>query len=396
MEDIFPLVKEWRRHLHRHPELSGQEKKSARFISQILKLHHIEHETGIGGHGLVAWINRRSPGPELAFRADFDALPLSDHKNTDYASLNPGVMHACAHDGHAAVLLGLAVTLARHAKSLPGPVRLIFQPAEENGQGAAAMLEDGLFQTPPLAIFGFHFFPEMEVGSVRLHRQTFMATTEHFTITIKGRSAHACSPEKSIDAIQVASHLILALNHLTSKNIDPVDPALISIGTISGGQASNIIADRVTMTGTIRTLSQAQHQRLHNALRRIVTELPQAFAAEAEIELSQAAPALSNDPRLDKPLIDILSDCPAITHFEDNGPPLLGGEDFARFAELVPGCYLFFGCGNQARGLVHPLHSSLFDIDEQALEIALAALFAIARSGQKIQTALRADIHPER
>jgi len=396
MDNIFPLVKEWRRHLHRHPEISGQEKKSAQFISRILSHHHIEHETGIGGHGLVAWINRQSPGPELAFRADFDALPLSDHKDSDYASVNPGVMHACAHDGHAAVLLGLAVTLDQHATSLPGPVRLIFQPAEENGQGATAMLEDGLFQSPPLAIFGFHFFPEMETGSVRLHRQPFMAATEHFTITIKGRSAHACMPEKSIDAIQVAAHLVLALNHLTSKNIDPVDPALISIGTISGGQASNIIADRVIMTGTIRTLSQTQHQRLHNALQRIVRELPQAFAAEAEILISQAAPALSNDPRLCDLMVDILSPCPAITHVEDNGQPMLGGEDFARFAELVPGGYLFFGCGNQARGLVHPLHSSLFDLDEKALEIALQTLFAIALSGRKVQTALRTDIRPGR
>ncbi len=381
---IFPLVRQWRRHLHRHPELSGQEQESARFISQILQQYKIEHETGIGGYGIVAWINRQAKGPEIAFRADFDALPLNDHKKTDYASSNPGVMHACAHDAHAAVLLGLAVALTETPQSLSSPIKLIFQPAEENGQGALAMLEDGIFQEPPAAIFGFHFFPEMEVGSARLHRQAFMAATEHFTITVKGLSAHACMPEKSIDAIQVAAHLILAFNHLTSKNIDPIDPALISIGTINGGTTSNIIADQVTLTGTIRSLSQEQHRRLHQALKRIVTELPKAFGAEAEINISEVAPALINDPRLCDLLTGILSEHPALSHFEDNGQPLLGGEDFARFAEQVPGCYLFFGCGNHERGIIHPLHSSLFDIDEKALTIALQTIYTIALQGHTI------------
>ncbi|MEA1922859.1 MAG: M20 family metallopeptidase [Pseudomonadota bacterium] len=381
---IFPLVREWRRHLHRHPELSGQEQESAHFISQILTQYGIEHQTDIGGHGIVAWINRQAQGPDIAFRADFDALPLNDHKKTDYASTIPGVMHACAHDGHAAVLLGLAVALAKNPQQLSSPIRLIFQPAEENGQGAIAMLKDGLFKERPAAIFGFHFFPQMEVGSARLHRQAFMAATEHFVITIKGRSAHACMPEKAIDAIQVAAHLILALNHLTTKNIDPIDPALISIGMINGGTTSNIIADQVTLTGTIRTLSPEQHQRLHTALIRVVNDLPKAFAAEAEIKISEVAPALVNDPRLCELMTDILSESRTISHFEDNGQPLLGGEDFARFAQEVPGCYLFFGCGNHERGIIHPLHSSLFDIDEKALDIALETLYAIALQDREI------------
>ncbi len=386
---IFPLVREWRRHLHRYPELSGHEQESARFISQVLSHHEIEHQTDFGGHGIVAWINRQAPGPEIAFRADFDALPLDDHKKTAYASAIPGVMHACAHDGHAAVLMGLAVALAENQQQLSSPVRLIFQPAEENGQGALAMLKDGLFNEPPAAIFGFHFFPQMEVGSVRLHRQAFMAATEHFVITVKGRSAHACTPEKAIDAIQVAAHLILAFNHLATKNIDPVDPALISIGTINGGTASNIIADQVVLTGTIRSLSREQHQRLHLALERIVNGLPKAFGAEAEISISEVAPALVNDPRLCELLTDILSQSQVLTHFEDNGQPLLGGEDFARFAEQVPGCYLFFGCGNHERGIIHPLHSSLFDIDEKALDIALTTVFSIALQGREIIDALK-------
>jgi len=391
LKKFFPLIKKWRRHLHRHPEISGEETTSAHFISQILTDYGIKHQTNFGGHGIVAEIGN---GPDkckktIAFRADFDALPLTDHKKTDYASCNPGVMHACAHDAHTATLLGLAASLAENPQDLSSPIKFIFQPAEENGAGAIAMLKDGLFQTPPAAIFGFHFFPELEVGSARLHRQTFMAATEHFTITVKGRSAHACIPEKAVDAIQVAAQLILALNHLICKNIDPIDPALISIGTINGGTISNIIADQVVMTGTIRSLSHEQHQRLHSALQRIVTELPPAFAAEAEIEISEVAPALKNNPRLCDMIADILNQNPAITCFEDNGPPLLGGEDFARFAELTPGCYFFLGCGNQEKGIIHPLHSSLFDIDETALEVALSTLYDIARKGEEIVNKLR-------
>lgn len=386
LKKFFPLIKEWRRHLHRNPELSGKEAASARFISRILTDYEIKHQSNFGGHGIVAEIGNDSGNCRntIAFRADFDALPLNDHKVTEYASCNPGVMHACAHDAHAATLLGLAACLAEHPEILNVPVKFIFQPAEENGMGASAMLKDGLFKIPPAAIFGFHFFPELETGYARLHRQVFMAATEHFTITIKGRSAHACIPEKSIDAIQVAAQLIQTLNHLVCKNIDPIDPALISIGTINGGTVSNIIADQVVMTGTIRSLSHEQHQRLHNSLQRIVTELPKAFAAEAEIKISEVAPALSNDPYLCEIIANILQENPAITHFEDNGPPLLGGEDFARFAKLTPSCYFFLGCGNQEKGIIHPLHSSLFDIDETALEVALCTLYDIARNGGEI------------
>ncbi len=386
IKKFFPLIKKWRRHLHRHPEISGKEVATARFICQILTDYGIKHQSNFGGHGIVAEIGNNPDNcrKTIAFRADFDALPLNDGKETEYASCNTGVMHACAHDAHTATLLGLAACLAENPQILKSPVKFIFQPAEENGLGAQAMLKDGLFQNPPAAIFGFHFFPELEVGSARLHRQPFMAATEHFTITIKGRSAHACIPEKAVDAIQVAAQLILALNHLICKDLDPIDPALISIGTINGGTVSNIIADQVVMTGTIRSLSHEQHQRLHTALQRIVNNLPGAFAAEAEIKISEVAPALENDPRLCDLVAEILGKNPAVTNFEDNGPPLLGGEDFARFAELTPGCYFFLGCGNQEKGIIHPLHSSLFDIDETALEIALSTLYDIALNGDNI------------
>ncbi|NPA25254.1 MAG: amidohydrolase [Deltaproteobacteria bacterium] len=386
-QELFTLVRDWRRHLHRHPELSGQETESAAFLSRVLDEHGISQQQEIGGHGIVATISpaagERDAAP-IAFRADFDALPLSDRKNCAYASANPGIMHACGHDGHAAVLLGLAVVLQKNRDRLALPVKLIFQPAEENGQGAAAMLEDGIFEPLPAAVFGFHFFPELETGRIALHHGAFMAATEYLEIKLRGRSAHACVPEKAIDAIQVAAHLIPALNQLVCKNLDPVDPALISIGTINGGTVSNIIADEVTLTGTIRTLSTEQHQRLHENLERLLHDLPRAFGAEAEITIGEVAPALVNDPRLVALTAGLLrNDFPEIS-LSENDPPHLGGEDFARLARLTPGCYLFFGSGNREAGIIHPLHSSLFDLDEKALELALRVLSEIAFRGPEV------------
>jgi amidohydrolase len=385
---ISAEVVKWRRHLHRHPELSGQEKETAAFISRVLTEHRIEHETGLGGHGIVARIDPGRPGPELAFRADFDALPLTDRKECAYASTRPGVMHACGHDGNTAVLLGLAVLLSRRPESLAGPVRFLFQPAEENGRGAVAMLADGVFDRPPAAIFGFHFFPGLKVGEIALHRRPFMAATEYLEIEVRGRSAHACAPQEAVDAIQVAAGLVAAINQLLTKGVDPVDPALVSIGTISGGTISNIIADRVQMTGTIRTLSADQHQRLHSGLKRLVHEFPRAFGAEAELQIGEVAPALANDPRLVDFMAELLAEDFSQLAVRENDPPMLGGEDFARFARQVPGCYLFVGCGNPEKGLTHPLHSPLFDLDEAALQIILELLAAVARRGDRVAARL--------
>ena len=391
VSQIFPQVVKWRRHLHRNPELSGQETETAAFISRVLADHGIAHETGIGGHGVVARIGVGAPGPELAFRADCDALPLEDRKSCDYVSTRPGVMHACGHDGNTAVLLGLAVLLEQEKANLPGPVRFIFQPAEENGQGALAMLAAGVFDPPPAAIFGFHFHPGLKTGEIALHRHPFMAATEYLEIEVRGRGAHACAPHEAVDAIAVASNLVVAINQLLTKGTDPVDPALVSIGTITGGTVSNIIADRVLMTGTIRTLSEAQHRRLHEGLARLVRELPRAFGAEAEMKIGEVAPALVNDPRL----VAFMGEC-LKNHFPDlmvreNDPPMLGGEDFARFARLVPGCYLFVGCGNPGKGLVHPLHSSHFDLDEAAMANILELLFTVAREGDRVAEQLSAS-----
>ncbi len=391
-QELFDLVRGWRRHLHRHPELSGREAESAAFLSRVLDRYGINHQRGIGGHGIVATITpatKNQDASPIAFRADFDALPLSDRKDCAYASLNPGVMHACGHDGHAAVLLGLAVLLKKNRERLELPVKLIFQPAEENGRGAAAMLAEGIFEPPPAAVFGFHFFPEHETGRIVLHHGAFMAATEYLEITIRGRSAHACVPEKAVDAIQVAAHLIPALNQLVCKTLDPVDPALISIGTINGGTVSNIIADEVTLTGTIRTLSTEQHQRLHENLERLLHDLPRAFGAKAELTIDEVAPALVNDPRLVALTAELLRDNFPAVDLSENDPPHLGGEDFARLARLVPGCYLFFGSGNRAAGIIHPLHSPLFDLDEKALELALRVLLEIALRGPEVIRVLR-------
>ncbi len=379
IEKITPQIISWRRHLHRHPELSGQEKETAAMIAEILDSNGIRHQNGVGGHGVVAWLDNGRPGPALAFRADMDALPLTDAKDCPYASTHQGVMHACGHDGHTAVLLGLATVLAPIAHQLPQPITLIFQPAEENGQGARAMLAEQVLQNPPtMAIFGFHFFPHLETGSVALSQGPIMAATNHFSLEVFGTSSHACYPEKSIDAIQVATSLITSINYLMTKARNQVDPALISIGTINGGTASNIIASQVKITGTIRTLFPEQQQNLLKKFKQLLTDLAKAYGARISLDIDQVAPALTNNPQLVQHMAQLLEDIPDIKELDLASKPVLGGEDFAYFAQQVPGCYLKIGCGNQKRGIIYPLHSNRFDLDENALGLATKVLAATA------------------
>lgn len=381
IREITPQIISWRRHLHQHPELSGQEKETAAMVAEILDSNDIHYQSGVGGHGVVAWLDNGRPGSALAFRADMDALPLTEAKPKDcpYTSTHQGIMHACGHDGHTAVLLGLATVLAPIAHQLPQPVTLIFQPAEENGQGARAMLSEQVFQNPPtMAIFGFHFFPHLETGTVALSQGPIMAATNHFSLEVFGTSSHACYPEKSIDAIQIAVSLITSINYLMTKARNQVDPALISIGTINGGTASNIIASQVKITGTIRTLFPEQRQNLLKNFKHLLEDLAKAYGARISLKIDQVAPELTNEPRLVQHMARLLGDMPEIKELDLASKPVLGGEDFAYFAQQVPGCYLKIGCGNQKKGIIYPLHSNHFDLDENALELATKVLAATA------------------
>ncbi|NIA20273.1 MAG: amidohydrolase [Xanthomonadaceae bacterium] len=387
---IAPQIISWRRHLHQHPELSGQEKETAAMITKILDNNGIRYQSGVGGHGVVAWLDNGRPGPALAFRADMDALPLTDAKNCPYTSTRQGIMHACGHDGHTAVLLGLATVLAPIAQQLPRPVTLIFQPAEENGQGARAMLAEQVLKNPPtMAIFGFHFFPHLETGAVALSQGPIMAATNHFSLEVFGTSSHACYPEKSIDAIQVATSLITSINYLMTKARNQVDPALISIGTINGGTASNIIAEQVSITGTIRTLYPEQRQDLLKKFKQLLEDLARSYGARISLKIDQVAPALTNDPQLVQHMARILGDMPEIKELDLASKPVLGGEDFAYFAQQIPGCYLKIGCGNQKKGISYPLHSTRFDLDEDALELATKVLAATACQPLELSTSAK-------
>ncbi len=381
----------WRRQLHQHPELSGQEKETAALVAAVLDANHIRHRTGVGGgHGIVAWLDSPRGNRQLALRADMDALPLEDGKKCPYASRRPGIMHACGHDGHTAVLLGLAVALAPHAAELPGPVSFIFQPAEENGCGAREILAACRPQVSTLnAIFGFHFFPGLETGIVAAPQGTVMAAADFFQLRVKGRSAHACYPEKSVDAIQVAAQLINAINFLAAKERNPSLPALVSIGTIAGGTAANIIADRVEIKGTIRTIDAEQRRDFLARFRRLLQGLTAACNAGLDLELQQLAPALVNEPRLVDFIRHLAGEVPGLEALSTTPEPVMGSEDFAYFAEQVPACYLKIGCGNREKGIEHPLHSRLFDLDEKALGLAARLLAAIVCHAQEIPSPAR-------
>ncbi|MBN2232522.1 MAG: amidohydrolase [Deltaproteobacteria bacterium] len=382
---IKPRVIEWRRHLHRHPERSGAEARTAAFVADTLRETGITVETGIGGHGVVGRLENGSDRPAVAFRADMDALPLTDAKEVPWASTVPGVMHACGHDGHTAVLLGLAAALEPIAATLPRPVQFIFQPAEEIGQGAQAMLADGIFaRQPPAAIHGFHFFPSLVTGAAALADGAFMAATDTFRITVSGRASHACYPEEGVDAIQIAAAVIAAGNLVINKMRDPAKPALISFGMVEAGTAANIIAATAILTGTIRTLDSEQRRLIHRRFRKLITDLAAAHGGSAEMELTEVAPALVNDPTLSERTAAIIRKAvPSLTTLLRRVEPVMGGEDFSYFAARVPGCYIKIGCRNEARGIVHPLHSDRFDIDDDALGIALEMLGAIATNADR-------------
>ncbi len=380
-EKIKERLVTFRRELHRKPELSGKEEQTASFVAGVLEANDIEVKRGVGGHGVVGLLKGGKNGPLVALRADMDALPIQDKKSTDYASTVPGVMHACGHDVHVVSLLGAAIVLGKLRENIKGRVLFVFQPAEENSTGAKAMLKDGLFEeTKPAAIAALHCLPELEVGQVG-HRSGMMtAAADRVSIRIKGKSGHASRPHQTVDAVLVGSLVINALHHIVSRRTDPLHPSVISIGKIEGGAAENIIADRLEMEGTVRTLNKDLRTRMPELIEGTVKGVTDSMGAGYEINYSYECPSVVNDPELDELLreaaVDVVGE-EGVIRLED---PMMGAEDFALFAEEVPGVLFRLGTGNKAKGLDASLHNSLFDVDEGSLLIGtkIMSWFAVS------------------
>lgn len=379
VEEIADRLIMFRRELHMHPELSGNERNTASFVAGVLEANDIEIKRDVGGHGIVGLIKGAQEGKTIALRADMDALPVQDQKGVDYSSKTPGVMHACGHDVHTTILLGAAMVLGRLRHKLKGNVKLIFQPAEEITAGAEAMIKNGALEDPaPSAIVALHCFPEFQAGTIG-HRPGMMtAATDKISIVVKGKSGHASRPHQTVDAVLVSSMVINALHHIVSRRTDPLQPSVISIGTIKGGMAENIIADHIEMEGTVRTLDCSLREKMPSLIEGVIKGITGAMGATYTFHYSFDCPSVINDKEIDA----LVKDCACKVVGDDNvfelKSPMMGAEDFALFAEKVPGALFRLGTGNQDKGITASLHNSSFDVDEGSISIGTQTMALIA------------------
>lgn len=371
---ILPEAIEMRRYLHSHPELSGREFQTRAYICQKLESWGIDYRCCEKNTGVVADIGRGNPC--IALRVDTDALPIQEQTGLPCASQAPGIMHACGHDVHTAVLLAAAKLLKAREETLKGTVRLLFQPAEETTGGAADMISEGCLENPKVtAVYGFHVDPTLEPGHAAFFQGTMNAAATDFTLTVQGKGCHGAHPEQGVDAIVAAAQTVTALQTVVSRNIAPTASGVVTVGTISGGTKENIIADRVTMTGTIRALEPQTQERLKAAVRRIAEQTALAYGATAQVEMADLCPALINDGPLTEKTYALAQTLLGKDRAVQLREPSLGADDFAFFSNAVPGCY--FNVGAHTGELPgQALHSPTFAPHEAALETALLLLTA--------------------
>ncbi len=376
VSNITARVVEIRRDIHSHPELSGMEQRTSRLVAEVLRECGIEVREGVGGYGVVGILRGRRPGGVVGLRADMDALPMEDIKETPYASRVKGVMHACGHDVHTAALLGVAMVLSSLRDRVSGTVKFIFQPSEESGPGGARpMIDDGALEEPtPQIMVAMHCYPELEAGKIGCKDGVMTASSDRFTITIKGRSGHASRPHKTVDAILVASMTISAIQHIVSRRTDPLHHAVISVGTINGGTAPNIIADRVKMRGTVRTLDMDVRQKIPHYIEMILKGITTATDAAYDFHYEFGSPSVMNNPQVTDLAREAIKEALGEVALVELEEPQMGSEDFACFAERIPATFLRLGTSNPRKGIESSLHTPDFDVDEDSIGVGITAL----------------------
>ena len=373
IDKLKDLIIEVRRHLHMYPDLSGEEKETRDYIKAVLEEEGIEDIKTFDNHyGMVVDIKVDDKKPTLAFRADMDALPIQEEGDKPYKSRKDGIMHACGHDGHSAVLTGFLVAANKHKNELPYNIRGIFQPAEEVMEGGSEdLIKDGVLEGVE-AIFGLHMYPYLKTGEIGYKYGEMMASADMFEIEIFGKSAHGARPHEGVDAILTASLVINSINHIVSRKIDPLHPAVISMGTIKGGKAANIICDYVKITGTVRSLNDRVRQHIKEMMEEAIAGVCRSMGARYKFEYKFGNPELINDDKM----VDIVVKA-AKKHARpvDLKLPVMGGEDFANYLKVVKGAFFRLGSCNEEKDTCYPQHHPRFDIDEDALIIG-AKIFA--------------------
>jgi amidohydrolase len=391
--EIEPRVIEWRRDIHQHPELGNREFRTAGIVAQHLKSLGIEVRTAVAHTGVVGVLRGGKPGPVVALRADMDALPVTEEVDVPFASKvrttwagkDTGVMHACGHDTHVAMLMGVAQILARKRAELPGTVKFIFQPAEEGpppGEegGAALMIKQGVMENPkPEVVFGLHIGSMHEAGTIAYRPGPVMAAADILRITVQGRQTHGSAPWTGVDPIVVAAQIVLGLQTIVSRQINLTqEPAVVSIGGIDGGNRFNIMPDKVEMVGTIRTFDEAMREDIHRRVRQVAENIAQSAGARAIVEIDKPYAVTVNDPALTERML------PSLRRVVGDGNVRLrskttGAEDFSFYAQQVPGLFFFLGGSPKGTDLTKVAynHSPRFTIDESALLVGVRALLRV-------------------
>ncbi len=379
--ELHPKIRAWRRQIHRYPELGFTETRTAGLVTATLFDLGVETQTEVAKTGVVGLI-RGGDGPVVGLRADMDALPITEQNGTEFDSSRPGLMHACGHDAHTAMLLGAATLLKQLADAgrLPGSVRLLFQPSEEGQDdegksGGMRMVEEGALAGLD-AVFGLHVDTNLDLGTVGTRPGPMMASADTFTITLHGEAAHAARPHQGIDTIALAAHVIQAVHQVVSRRINPVHEGVITIGTIGGGTKDNIIAETVTMTGTIRAFLPAVRQQLRDELRRACS-IVEPLGGRFELDILEGYPPVINDEQAAEAVFGAVSGLFAAEKILVS-PKMMAAEDFSFMAQAAPGCFLRLGVHNPAWERRHFVHTPTFRIDEDALPLGTASLVAMA------------------
>lgn len=377
IHDAHGDVIRWRRHIHANPDLSFQETPTADYIAaELAKLPGLEIGRPME-NSVVALLKGEYPGPTWALRADIDALPLQETSGETFASAKPGVMHACGHDAHAAMLMGAASVLCRLRDRLRGSIKFIFQPAEEVPPGGARELVAGGVVDDVEHIFGLHMAPNFPTGKIVLKEGVYVASSDNFDITISGRGGHGSVPHLCIDPLVIGAEMVMALQNVVARNIDPLKAPVLTVATFQAGDSYNVIPDSARLAGTVRTHDAQVREQVQHLMQRILSGVAAAHGADCDIRWQEGYAVGNNHPEACGIAIDAIH-----RHFADGtltmaDAPLFGSEDFSSYQQKVPGAFLFIGCGNEEKGATRGLHNPNFRIDEDALAVGVKAHVAL-------------------
>lgn len=361
-----------RRHLHANPELSYQEHNTVKFVEQTLRSFGIDSIQLMATTGLVAEVKGKNPGKKtIALRADMDALPIVEANEVPYKSKNPGVMHACGHDVHTSSLLGTAKILNAVKDQFEGTVRFLFQPGEEkNPGGASYMIRDGALKNPtPESIIGQHVFPLLPTGKIGFREGMYMASSDELYLTVIGKGGHGAAPELGVDPIVIASHIVIALQQIISRNASPKQPTVLTIGKIAGGTTTNIIPDEVKIVGTFRAMNEVWRAEGLKKIKKLAEGIAESMGGRCEVEISHGYPYLENNPPLTRRIRKAAEDYVGKENVVDLDVTL-GSEDFAFYSQIIPASFYRLGTRNESKGITSYVHTSTFDIDEDSLSIS--------------------------